>query len=305
MPELRYIKKLSKLVCLATSKLENKHSGKIISLSLYTELPGPSQLTDTSAKRIATHFPHVPPLVILMKSQYKKGFSFSFCWRGISPWLRFYGAVLRLLRFLAKEIQHQHTSPPIKSLSWASTLSEGTSFDVMELYRDWQKWNSPGRCEEPEAAPASIQILPSLSMDPDEAGSQQGLATVILWAHPMLLTERRPATPAAIPSPEDGSHPCLLLPCPCDVRRQGMRQWALSAWQSCMRAAEHIRETQQRKGAGVSCISSERRMDLPTQRVQSGPWKQHVVEMVHGRHQQWDRHWYLSHIVHKVFRFLL
>lgn len=58
------------------------------------------------------------------------------------------------------------------------------------------------------------------------------------------------------------------------------REWGLSAWQSWMRAAEHVRESQQRKGAGVSCISSERRTDLPTQRGQSSPWKQQV-EMVH------------------------
>lgn len=79
------------------------------------------------------------------------------------------------------------------------------------------------------------------------------------------------------------------------IRREGVPP----AWQTCTKAVEPISESQQRTGTAVSHISSERKTDLPTQRVESDPWKPSVIEMVRGSHQQWDRHWHLCHIVHK------
>lgn len=61
------------------------------------------------------------------------------------------------------------------------------------------------------------------------------------------------------------------------VEESLVREGVPPAWQTCTKAAEPIRESQQRKDAGVSCVSSERRTDLPTQRVGTGPWKPSAV----------------------------
>lgn len=78
MPELRYIKKLSKLVCLATGKLENKHSGKDY-FSLTAHKVTRAFATHRHFCKKNCHTPHVPPPVILLKTECKKGVSFSFC----------------------------------------------------------------------------------------------------------------------------------------------------------------------------------------------------------------------------------
>lgn len=139
------LRNLSKLVCLVTSKLENKHFGKdYFSVTVHRSYQALLKLTDTSVKRIATYPPHVQASVLLDHSNLSaKGFSFQLqLTRKLStaPCLR---CCVETTEATHKIMQHQHNFPPITLSSWASTLF-WTFLDVTELYCNWPKGNSPG-----------------------------------------------------------------------------------------------------------------------------------------------------------------
>lgn len=163
-----------------------------------------------------------------------------------------------------------------KTLPWDSTLLWRNSFWCHRVILGLVKRKLPRNCKEPEAAPASIQDTPSLSTEPDEAGTIWGLATEVLWVYLHAFNSRGGQWHMEQSHPlraGDTSAFCCLAHIMVEdsITREGVPP----AWQTSTKAAEPIRESQQRKGAGVSCIASERRTDLSTQEL----------SLVHRNHQ--------------------
>lgn len=171
-------------------------------------------------------------------------------------------------------LKHCHESPH---------CSEGTFFGVTELYWDWPKGNSPGIVRNQKLHQASIQATSSLSTEPDEAGTIWGLATEVLWVYVHAFNSREGQWYIAQFHPlRMGDTPAFCSLAHIMVEDSIMREGVPPAWQTSTKAAEPIRESQHRKGAGVSCIASERRTDLSPQGVESGQWKPSVIQMAQG-----------------------
>lgn len=124
-------------------------------------------------------------------------------------------------------------------------------------------------------APASVQTMPSLGtvsrwsreyMRPNKS-SPLGLS------YPVITQKRQ----WHMQKSSRGLEPFLLSPY--GGRRQHQEGSSPFCMHTCTKAAEPLRESQQKKGAGVSWISSERRADLPTQRGEPGQWKPPGIEI--------------------------
>lgn len=209
------LRNLSKLVCLVTGKLENKHFGKdYFSVTVYRSYQALLKLTDTSAKRIATHFPRVQASVILAQISGQKAFSFQLLLMrnfSVAPRLR---CCVKTTGVIHKIDAAPAQLSPINLLSWASTLLWQNIFWCHKVILGLAKRKFPRRCKEPEAAPASNRTMSSLSIDPDEGGSIRGLAKEALRIYPMLLTAEQDSDTCSNPVPWgwESSLPSAALP---------------------------------------------------------------------------------------------
>lgn len=272
------LRNLSRRVCLVTSRLANKHFGKdYFSVAVHNSYQALLKLTDPSAKRIATQFLCVCLSPALIQTSEQKGFSHQLLLARDFPAAPPSRCCPDSWSY-SQNRQHQHNFPRLNLLSHASALLWRNIFDVKGhwCHWDWPRGNSPGDLSIRSLHQLLSKPCPDWALCPDEAESIWGPAKAILWVYPMLLSAKK--SQWHMQKSSRGQEP--FLPSLYDGRRQHQEGSSPSCMHTCTKAAEPLRESQQEKGAGVSCISSERRADLPTQGGEPGRWKPPGIEIL-------------------------